>query len=42
VDKYRYIQVVLTHLAGMVIEDIEANLHAAIDRAVDVRDHELE
>lgn len=34
-DKCCHIQVVLTHLADVVIEDTEADLYAAIDRAAD-------
>ena len=34
-DKCCHIQVVLPHLADVVIEDTEANLYVAIDRATD-------
>lgn len=34
-DKCRHIQVVLPHLPDVVIDDTEADLHAAIDRAAD-------
>jgi ribosomal subunit interface protein len=34
-DKCCHIQVVLPHLPDVVIEDTEANLYAAIDRAAD-------
>lgn len=34
-DKCCHIQVVLPHLADVVIEDIEIDMYAAIDRAID-------
>ncbi|HHJ16919.1 MAG TPA: HPF/RaiA family ribosome-associated protein [Gammaproteobacteria bacterium] len=35
VDKHCHIQVVLAHMPDVVIEDTEADLYAAIDRAAD-------